>query len=61
MEEHCYFENTDGNVMLQALPNAVTVRLLSIDHDTLTKLWIVPQRQANQRWSGEPNSPSVCC
>ncbi len=27
LEEHCYFENTDGKVTLYALPNAITVRL----------------------------------
>jgi hypothetical protein len=27
LEEHCYFENTDGKVTLHALPEAITVRL----------------------------------
>ena len=27
LEEHCYFENTDGKVTLHALPDAITVRL----------------------------------
>jgi kinesin family protein 1 len=26
LEEHCYFENTDGRVTLHALPDAITVR-----------------------------------
>ena len=32
-EEHCYFENTDGKVMLYALPDAVTVRTAYV-HDS---------------------------
>ena len=27
LEEHCYFENTDGKVFLHALPDSVTVSL----------------------------------
>lgn len=27
LEEHCYFENTDGKVTLHALPDAITVCL----------------------------------
>lgn len=26
LEEHCYFDNTDGRVMLHAMPDSVTVR-----------------------------------
>ena len=31
LEEHCYFDNKDGKVMLYAMPDSVTVRgVLSI-------------------------------
>lgn len=30
LEEHCYFENTDGKVMLHSIGGGVTVRLTQI-------------------------------
>ena len=59
-EEHCYFENNDGKVMLYALPDAVTVRLVRYSRFFFTPLitLIVPQRMPNNTWS---SSCSVSC
>lgn len=36
LEEHCYFDNKDGKVVLCAMPDSVTVRVLPSSHHRLS-------------------------
>ena len=48
LEEHCYFDNQDGTVMLYALPDSVTVRgTPSILEQDKTSRTVDSQWQAN--------------
>lgn len=52
LEEHCYFENTDGKVTLHALTDAITVR--DPYHCFLDNFrqYIVLERKTNFFWTG---------
>jgi hypothetical protein len=53
LEEHCYFENTDGKVTLHAMTDAITVRgpyRCFMDH---FRQYTVLERKTNFFWTGE--------
>ena len=50
LEEHCYFDNKDGKVMLYALPNSVTVCGLASPHRKIAS-------HTNRRFSMAGKSP----
>lgn len=68
LEEHCYFENTDGKVIIQCLPNSVTVRFACSKENSILIPLEVPQRKTNYRRTGDVsitsdisrNSLTVC-
>lgn len=42
LEEHCYFENTDGKVVVQSMPDSVTVSRLHFSTNQLLTRAQVP-------------------
>lgn len=54
LEEHCYFENNDGKVVIQSLPDSVTVSSTPRDvEELLLTPLAVFKWQTNCAWPGE--------
>jgi kinesin family protein 1 len=53
LDEHCFFENTDGHVTLQAMPDSITVMLSwrAPEDDELTFIITASQWEADWRKS----------
>jgi hypothetical protein len=52
LEEHCYFENIDGRVVIICMPDSVTVRRLSLFSIYHLRMYIVFKRKTDSARTG---------